>query len=242
LDGTVVEPYLNEVSFVGPLTASALTSTDATYRTAMWNRTVQLGTLQTWSGAPRQDTTYYAAELRLMSMILASGNMEDPHSGQRRRKVDDFELNNLTSKWWTYASTGDTVTREWVQPAAIGRGMRVTYAIDAFGGLGTDVLANWSGYRALEFWIKGGGTGNTLRIQIEDADGELFHHTIVDDFTDWRFSSVPLNTAGFPRASWQPAGVPNNGLTLTNVKTLQFTPNTGRGSFELDRIELIPQY
>jgi hypothetical protein len=241
LDGTVVEPWLNEATFVGPLTAAALTSTSTTYRTAMWNRTVELGTLRTWSGAPQQDTAYYAAELRLMSMLLASGNLEDPLSGSLRRRVDDFEINNLATKWWPYAAAGDTVTRQRVTPAATGHGMKVDYAVDSFGGIGRDVLSNWSGYRALEFWFKGSGTGNTIRVQIEDADGELFHHAIVDDFTGWKFASVPLTTAGFPRASWQPAGVPNNGLTLTNVRTLQLTPSSGRGSFEIDRIELIPQ-
>lgn len=240
LDGTVVEPWLNEVAFVGPLTASALTSTDASYRAAMWNRTVSLGSTPMWNGT-LQDTSYYAAELRLLSMLLASGNMEDPLSATPRRRVDEFELNNLTQKWWRYAATGDTVTRQRVTPAATGYGMRVDYAVDSFGGVGTDVLSSWSGYRALEFWFKGSGTGNTVRIQIEDADGELFQHHIVDDFTTWKFASVPITTAGFPRASWQPAGVPNNGLTLTNVKTLQLQPVSGRGSFEIDRIELIPQ-
>lgn len=241
LNGGVQEPWLNEATFVGPLTAAALTSTNSTYRTSMWNRTVDLGTLQTWSGAPRQDTTYYAAELRLMSLLLASGNMEDPLSGDRRLRLDDFERNDLNAKWWPYAATGDTVTRVRVTPAAVGYGMQVTYAVDNWGGLGRDVNADWSGYRALEFWFKGTNSGNTIRLQVIDADGEQFEHRVVDNFTGWQFGSVPLNTTGFPRAPWQPAGVPNNGMTLSNVTTFHLIPDGGRGSFEIDAIELIPQ-
>ncbi|HEX8271762.1 MAG TPA: glycosyl hydrolase family 8 [Longimicrobiaceae bacterium] len=240
LNGTVVESHQNEATFVGPLTAAALTSTNATYRTAMWNRTVELGTLRTWPGAPQQDTAYYAAELRLMSMLLASGNMEDPLGGELRRRVDDFERDNLAQKWWPYGGAADTVTRQRITPAGVGHGMKVGYAISGWGGVGRDVAASWSGYRAMEFWIRGSGSGNTIRVQIEDADGELFEHRILDDFTDWRFASIPLSTTGFPRAGWQPAGVPNNGLTLSNVRTLQLTPVGGRGSFEIDAIELIP--
>ncbi len=240
LNGTVQEPWLNEATFVGPLTASALTSTSTTYRHAMWNRTEYLGTLVLWNGT-RQDTAYYAAELRLLGMLLASGNMEDPLSGTLRRRVDDFERNNLTQNWWPYAAAGDTVTRQRVTPGATGHAMRVDYAVDAWAGLGKDVYASWAAFRAMEFWFKGSGTGNTIRLQIEDADGEKFEHAFVDDFTDWRFASVPLTTAGFPRATWQPAGVPNNGLTLSNVKTFHLIPNSGRGSFEIDRIELIRQ-
>jgi hypothetical protein len=175
-----------------------------------------------------------------MSMLLASGNMEDPLGGELRRRVDDFERDNLAQKWWPYGGAADTVTRQRITPAGVGHGMKVGYAISGWGGVGRDVAASWSGYRAMEFWIRGSGSGNTIRVQIEDADGELFEHRILDDFTDWRFASIPLSTTGFPRAGWQPAGVPNNGLTLSNVRTLQLTPVGGRGSFEIDAIELIP--
>ena len=72
------------------------------------------------------------------------------------------------------------------------------------------------------------------------ADGELFDHSFVDDFTGWRFASVPLTVAGFPRRTdWQPVAV-NNGLTLSNVKFLRFRPLAGSGSFGLDRVVLVP--
>jgi hypothetical protein len=106
--------------------------------------------------------------------------------------------------------------------------------------MGRDVNEDWSGYRALEFWIKGGGTGNTIGVEIEDADGELFDYVFVDDFTGWKFASVPLTVTGFPRRTdWQPVAV-NNGLTLSNVKILRFRPLGGAGSFGLDRVVLVP--
>lgn len=229
LNGTVAEPW-HSVAFVGPLTAAALVSTDGTYRTAMWNHTVEL-----------RDTSYYAAELRLLGMLLASGNMEDPLAGQRRRRVDDFESGSI-SQWWTYAdAAGSTLSKQLIRPAAVGYGMQVDYSVVSWAGIAVDVNRDWSGYRSFEFWVRGGGTGNRIGIELEDADGELFRHEFVDDFTGWKFSSIPLDTNGFPRRTdWQPTTV-NNGLTLTTVKVLRFTPLGGQGSFAVDRIELIPR-
>jgi hypothetical protein len=63
----------------------------------------------------------------------------------------------------------------------------------------------------------------------------------LDDFNGWKFSSVPLDTNGFPRRTdWQPVTT-DNGLTLTNVKTLRLAPLGGQGRFAVDRIELIPK-
>ncbi len=229
LGGTVTEPW-HSVAFVGPLTAAALVSSDGTYKTDMWKHTVELRT-----------TDYYSAELRLLGMLLASGNMEDPLAGQRRRQVDDFESGTL-SNWWTARDgAGSTLSASVIRPAAVGYGMEVNYSVVNWALVGTSPNQDWSGYRSFEFWVRGGGTGNTLSIEIEDADGELFRHTFVDDFTGWKFSSVPLDTNGFPRRTdWQPVTT-DNGMTLTTVKALRIAPLGGQGSFAVDRIELIPK-
>ncbi|HYR07610.1 MAG TPA: glycosyl hydrolase family 8 [Longimicrobium sp.] len=214
--------------FYGPLTSAALHSGNATYRQAMWN---EAAGLTTFAG--------YGDELGLLGMLLAGGGMYDPYV-PRRAWLDDMETGG--SRWWPYAdaATGSTLTRSLVSPGATGQGLRVTYSVVSWAGLGTNVNQDWSGYRALEFWIQGSGTGNTIDVEIEDADGELFAHRFVDDFTGWRFASVPLTVAGFPRRTdWQPVTV-NNGLTLTNVKILRFRPLSGSGSFALDRVILVP--
>jgi hypothetical protein len=214
--------------FYGPLTSAALHSGNGTYRQEMWNQTAQMTLFDD-----------YGDELGLLGMLLAGGRMYDPHA-PRQRWLDDVESGG--TRWWTYAdaATGSTLTKAVVWPAAMGSGLRITYNVVSWAGLGIDVYQDWSGYRALEFWIEGSGTGNTINVEIEDADGELFDHSFVDDFTGWRFASVPLTTTGFPRRTdWQPVTV-NNGLTLTNVKILRFRPIRGSGSFGLDRVVLVP--
>jgi hypothetical protein len=232
------------VAFHGPLTAAALVSTNSSYKTAMWNRTVELGTFKPYGSAPQQYTAYYAAELRLLGLMLASGNMEDPLGAKRRKRVDDFE-SGTTSRWHPFADgAGTTITPRIAASGAVGSGMEVDYSIVNWGGVLTKPAQDWSGYRAIEFWVRGTGSGNRVTVELEDADGELFQHRFYDDFTDWKFASVPLNTTGFPRRTdWQPVTV-NNGLTLTNVKVLRFAfgPDGVQGTFAVDRIELIPYY
>jgi hypothetical protein len=217
--------------FFGPLTAAALFSSNTTYKQDMWNKTAPM---------TRFDDDDYGDELGLLGMLLASGNMTDPYATRPRRSLDDFEAG--VSRWWTYAdaATGSTFSKAAVYPGAAGTGLQATYSVASWAGMGINLNQDWSGYSALEFWIQGGGTGNTINVEIEDADGELFDHSFVDDFTGWRFASVPLTTAGFPRRTdWQPVTV-NNGLTLTNVKVLRFRPLGGSGSFGLDRVVLVP--
>ena len=214
--------------FYGPLTSAALHSGNTTYRQAMWN---EAAGLTTFAG--------YGDELGLLGMLLAGGGMYDPHA-PRRAWLDDMETGG--TRWWTYAdaATGSTLTKAVTSAGATGQGLRVTYSVASWAGLGTNVNQDWSGYRALEFWIEGTGSGNAIDVEIEDADGELFDHRFVDDFTGWRFASVPLTVAGFPRRTdWQPVSV-NNGLTLSNVKILRFRPASGSGSFGLDRVILVP--
>lgn len=241
---TVGGEYTDQVAFIGPLTAAALVSGNTPYKTAMWNRTLELGKYKGYHSAPHQDTAYYAAELRLLGMLLASGNMEDPLGGKRRRRVDDFEAGTL-SKWLTFVDgTGTTITPRVIHPAAVGYGMEIDYSIAQWGGVLTKPAQDWSGYRALEFWVRGSGSGNRVTLELEDADGELFQYRFFDDFTGWRFASIPLNTTGFPRRTdWQPVTV-NNGLTLTNVKVLRiaFGPDGAQGTIAVDRMELIPYY
>ncbi|HEU0302907.1 MAG TPA: glycosyl hydrolase family 8 [Longimicrobium sp.] len=215
--------------FYGPLTSAAIASTNPTYKQGMWNETVGMTTF-----------SRYGHELGLLGLLMASGNMHDPMASGGRRTLNDFE-SGTTSGWWTYVDTnGSTLTKAVVWPAAAGYGMRITYGIASWAGVGTTVNQDWSGYRSIEFWIEGAGTGNTIRVELEDADGERFVHSFVDDFTGWRFASVPLNTTGFPRRTdWQPTTI-NNGMTLTNVKGLRFEPLGGQGTFGVDRVVLVP--
>jgi hypothetical protein len=213
--------------FYGPLTSAAMLSTNGGYRQGMWMETVRM-----------TDFSRYGHELGLLGLLLAGGGMHDPLADPRRT-VDDFESGN-TARWWTYAdSAGSTLGTAMVWPAAVGHGVRVTYGVVNWAGFGVTLNESWSGFRALEVWMEGTGSGNPIYLELEDADGELFAHRFVDDFTGWRFASVPLNTTAFPRRrDYQPATV-DNGMTLTNVRAIRFQP-WGRGSFGLDRLVLVP--
>lgn len=213
--------------FYGPLTSAAMLSPNTGYRRAMWMETLRM-----------MDFSKYGHGLGLLGLMLASGNMHDPLADPRRT-VDDFESGNST-RWWTYAdSAGSTLATAMVWPAAVGHGVRVTYSVVNWAGFGVTLNENWSGYRALEFWMEGTGSGNPIYLELEDADGELFVHRFLDDFTGWRFASVPLNTTAFPRRrDYQPATT-NNGMTLTNVRAIRFQP-WGRGSFGVDGLVLVP--
>lgn len=69
LEGRVLDggTRYHTVAFIGPAMAGALTSADEAYRQSLWNRTVRL-----------RESTYYASSLRLLSLLLASGNMPSP--------------------------------------------------------------------------------------------------------------------------------------------------------------------
>lgn len=221
--GTDRQPW-----FYGPLTSAALLSSNGTYKQGMWDQTMGM-----------TDFSAYGHELGLLGLLLASGNMYDPLAGQPRRALDEFESGTHT-RWWTYVDgSGSTLSKSMVWPAAVGHGMKVTHAVAGWAGIGTTVNENWGGYRAIEYWIKGTGANNTVYVEIEDADGERFRHSFVNDFTGWKFASVPLDTSGFPRRTdWQPVAT-NNGMTLSNVQSFRFEP-TGSASFEVDRIVLVP--
>ncbi|MGZ6316369.1 MAG: carbohydrate binding domain-containing protein, partial [Anaerolineales bacterium] len=66
---------------------------------------------------------------------------------------------------------------------------------------------------------------------------ERFEYLFKDNFTGWRAMALPW-TRFTRRTTWQPAGAPNNGLTLTQVWGYSFAPLNGSGTFEIDQILL----
>ncbi len=127
--------------------------------------------------------------------------------------------------------------------------MKVKYALSV-GGYGGVQQAfssphNWKNYAQFDFRFYGTNTGHTIRLELMDnrAPGsttdtsERFEYLFKDNFTGWRSMSLPW--AKFTRrTSWQPAGAPNNGLTLTQVWGYSFAPLNGSGSFEIDQVLL----
>ena len=101
---------------------------------------------------------------------------------------------------------------------------------------------DWSQVRYLDFWFFGQATGQPFRVELLDngssADtAERFEYRFRDDFKGWKRVSVPPES--FSRSpDGQPAGAPQDGLTLSAVRGLAFQPLEGSGSFRVDHLEL----
>ncbi len=240
LDGTLVGSYHNP-AFVAPAASGAITSTDSAYRSSMWNETVNL-----------RNQGYYHDSLRLMSLLFMSGNMTNPlessNSGGSKLVLDDFESGNV-GKWTVFKDGSTVMNASAVSPGKLGNyAMNVQYGIASWGGVSPGYLAaqNWSAYQSFDFWFYGSNTGNTIRLEVSDNrpsgsttdNSERFEYKFVDNASGWRRFSIPWATFQ-RRTDWQPAGAPNDGLTLSQVWGFNFAPITGRGSFQLDQVQLL---
>ena len=67
-----------------------------------------------------------------------------------------------------------------------------------------------------------------VRVYQAPNQAELFEASFADDFTGWQKIVIPFTA--FTRSTEQPAGAPNDGLTLTEVNGYGFRfPHSGRG-------------
>jgi endo-1,4-beta-D-glucanase Y len=236
LDGKSTGRWHN-ASFVAPPTAGALLSEDEEYRLSMWRETVELG-----------HVNYYDDSLRLLALLLASGQMPHPFQGL----VESFE-SARPAGWTSYAAGGGTISPKRVPEGSIGsRGaLRVDFRLPAdpaalagvqlaFWGESQD----WSGTRGLELQLHGSGSGSRIRVVLADngSDGtwktaETYTFVLTDDVAGWRTVTIPWDR--FIRGSRQPSGAPEDGLTLREVWGLGFEPVAGSGGFGLDQIRLL---
>ncbi len=250
LDGApTADGLYHNASFVAPAAAGAVVlkvPEYTEYRTSMWDETVRL-----------RDDRYYHDSLRLLSLLFMSGNMPNPleiapppaSSPTPSAVLDDFESGD-TTRWHTYNSSGSTIARAAVSPGAVGTyAMEVDYGITSGGWAGTGqsfgTPRDWRGYDAFRFRLYGTGSGNTIRVELMDnrAPGstgdtsERFVRSVVDNFTGWKEFTWPWWEFA-RRTDWQPAGAPNDGLTLSEVYGFNVSPVGGSGSFSLDQVEL----
>jgi endoglucanase len=173
-----------------------------------------------------------------------------PPAGPSVLMLDNFE-SGTTRRWQVYRDANSSVTRSIFSPGWTGHyAMKVSYRIASGGWGGVEQKwsspMNWTGYSKLVFAFYGSNTGNPIRVELyEDrAPGsttdtsERFSYRFTDNFTGWRTISVPWN-AFTRRGDWQPAGAPNNGLTLTQVWGYNISPIRGSGSFRTDQHRLV---
>lgn len=103
--------------------------------------------------------------------------------------------------------------------------LEISIDIQEYGGIGRSfepTPQDWSAFEGLGFWFYGSGSGERFQIELHDnraagtTDSERFEYRFIDDFTGWREFRVPFSS--FVRSTdFQPAGVPDDGLTLTEI-------------------------
>ena len=76
-------------------------------------------------------------------------------------------------------------------------------------------VRNASSFAGVELWVEGDGTGNSLTVQLRDANDNYFEAQIALDFTGGRTIKIPF--ADFKAPSWQSGG------TLDTSKLDQFS-------------------
>jgi hypothetical protein len=164
--------------------------------------------------------------------------------------LDDFESGSA-ARWSTFQNPGSSIGLSMVSPGAAGNyALKVNYSINSGGWGGVQQIhassQNWSAYNQFGFRFYGSNTGNTIRLELQDdrAPGsngdtsERYEYRFTDNFSGWR--TFVLAWSSFTRrADWQPAGAPNNGLTLSQVWGYSFAPLSGSGSFQIDQIQLV---
>jgi Carbohydrate binding domain (family 11) len=118
------------------------------------------------------------------------------------------------------------------RPGQVGENgvLSVSFTINDFGGVGVDFAASgstgpqdWSGTDGFGFWFHGAATGLVYQAEIFDNrsnpasdTAERFDVNFTDDVSGWRYVRIPFSA--FQRATdFQPAGAPNDGLTLTEM-------------------------
>lgn len=103
--------------------------------------------------------------------------------------------------------------------------LEISIGIDQYGGIGRSfepTPQDWSEFEGLGFWFYGSGSGERFQIELHDnrADGstssERYEYRFIDDFSGWQEFRVPFSS--FVRSTdFQPDGVPDDGLTLTEI-------------------------
>jgi endoglucanase len=167
-----------------------------------------------------------------------------------RLVLEDFESGRL-SGWAIFKDAASTINPTVVSPGGTGTyALRVGYSIASggHGGVqrGYTSAHDWSAFTQFSFKVYGMNTGHSIRVEIMDDrtpgsttdTSERFVHSVVDNFSGWK--TINIAWSQFTRRTdWQPAGAPNNGLTLRQMWGFSFAPLSGAGSFQLDQIQLL---
>lgn len=155
--------------------------------------------------------------------------------------IDDMDQ---ISAWAAFAAPNAKVDiAQDSKDAARGKNsLSVKYTMGDWGGVGATFKdkKKWSLKDSLFFVFKGDNNGKKVRVEITDNGGERFAKDISVNFTGWKAFTIPFSELK-RRADWQPNGAPKDGLTLTAVEGISFSPfEKGQGNWSIDTVGVIP--
>jgi phosphoribosyl-AMP cyclohydrolase len=106
-----------------------------------------------------------------------------------------------------------------------------------------DSTLDLSGYQAFRFWFKGSNSGATINIELKSAGAtpalsNLFLYPFTDNFSEWRYFSIPFSS--FVKSTgWNPGAGLGDTLDLGQIwgYSVQL-PSGAAGSFSLDEVSV----
>ena len=169
------------------------------------------------------------------------------------QQVDDFE-SALPGTWFQYGDygSGTAITTTVVATNTVpgldpNNVLTIDYTSAGWGaGTGNNLAGqDWSQYDGFGFWFRGAATGATFRVILSDNpnpavtgdSAERFAYEFTDNFSGWRFISIPWD-AFFRDYAYQPPNAPNDGLTLTEVQAYALALPGGSRTTYLDNVSL----
>ncbi|HEX8439342.1 family 16 glycosylhydrolase [Archangium sp.] len=162
-----------------------------------------------------------------------------------KEMVDEFETLD------TWKTSGPGLSTERDPDGHVGNALVLNYNIATPGSsVGSSLVRtfetpqNWSQGNYLNFWFRGTNSGDLFRLELWDngdsADSaERFEYGFKDDDNRWKWMNVPMSAFTRRAADGQPAGAPNDGLSLSAVRGLSLHTLGNKGhKIILDELEL----
>ena len=124
----------------------------------------------------------------------------------------------------------------------------LSYNVGDYAGVTRDFASalDLSGYTHLRFWFKGGNTGAAMRVELKSLgananDSVRFEYGFTDNFTDWRYFSIPWTSFSI-RNDYNPGrdsfGLGST-LDLTQIWGYSILiPSGATGSFSMDEVSV----
>lgn len=153
--------------------------------------------------------------------------------------AEDFENWDNSATFGTTTSGGSSITlsKDTASKTQGNYALKVSYN-EAAGGVVewiSKFYQNWSYYTGVKLDILGQNSGRTVRVLLEDAEGELFYDDFADNFTGW--NSIVMPFTSFVRATTQPTDAPNDGLDRKDLNTIHVQVTTaGAGVLYFDNL------